>query len=298
MWFSGNTRTVRKRGGRGKDSGDVRGLLRSNTRLGDARLGPWSRLQGVVLVLLVLIGVALLGWLLVAEVGAALFWKNPNFTVRKLVIHCDGPMIGERLVRDYTGLREGINLFSVNLTRMRSEFLRKTPAVRTFAVARHLPDWIEVVVTERETLARLGRWGFLGVDREGRVFNLRAGPREVPVLTGFAQSHLIPGAQVDPSVLRGIEALDACRRSSVGNMVRIVSIDVAPKDYVELYLTGGERIRMAWDGMGTGTPAVRQQLERKLDLLAQALQSASARGRRISSLDLTFNDQYMPAQEY
>jgi len=297
MWFGGDKEN-RKRTPRSRGSGDVRGMLRSNTRLGDPRRGRWPRLQGGVMVLLVVVGLALLGWLLVFELGGALFWRNPRFTVRKVEVRSDGPMIDAQHVREYTGLREGINLFSMRIGRLRRDFLVKTPHARNIVFTRRLPDRIVVAVQERETLARLGRWGHLGVDREGRVFSVRGAARELPVLSGFPAGRLMPGTQVDAAVMRGVEAIEACRRAPAGNTVRLSVIDVAAAEHVELYLVGGERIKLSWDGMGASTAQARAALEHKLELVAKAMQSAQARGKRIATLDMTFGDHYMPSQEY
>jgi cell division septal protein FtsQ len=207
-------------------------------------------------------------------------------------------MIDAAHVREYTGLREGINLFGMNIGRLRREFLAKTPHARNLVITRRLPDRLLVAVQERETLARLGRWGHLGVDREGRVFSVRAASRELPVLSGFPAGRLMPGAQVDATVVRGLEVIEACRRGPAGNTVRLSSIDVAPAEFVELYLVGGERVKLSWDSMGAGTAQGRSALDHKLDLIAKALQSAQARGKRVATLDMTFGDHYMPSQEY
>ena len=63
-------------------------------------------------------------------------------------------------------------------------------------------------------------------------------------------------------------------------------------------MIGGERIRLAWEGMEAATPDARESLIAKLARLARALKSAATRGKRIAQLDLTFGDQYVPAQEY
>ena len=191
-----------------------------------------------------------------------------------------------------------MNMFAVNLGRLREDFLRKTPIVKTATFWRRLPDTLAIEITERTTLARLGAAQFWGVDREGRIFSLRSGTRDLPVITGYTGRRLEPGGTLDASALPALEVLDTCARTPLGDQIRIASLDVSNRDRVELYLASGTRVPLAWPGMGTGTPAERQRLEDKLRVLVQAQQAAESRGHRLSNLDLTFHDQYVPAQEY
>ena len=100
-------------------------------------------------------------------------------------------------------------------------------------------------------------------------------------------------------VQSAIETLDTCNRIKAGEQVRIASIDVSSKEYLEIYLAAGERVRLSWPGLGLPmTPEARQILEKKVTILAASLRAAEERGRRVVNLDLTYSDQYVPAQEY
>lgn len=239
-----------------------------------------------------------LGVLLTWKIGALLFWDNPDYTIRKLEIHVDGATITASQVRESMGVSEGTNLFARNLRTLRADFLRKTPIAKSVVLHRRLPDTLLIDIVERIPLARLGRSGTLAVDREGRVFKLWAGSREYPVICGCAVENLKAGIQVDQSVMNAIEVVDACNRSKVGERVKLASLDVSPKQYIDLYLAAGERVKLGWPDMDTASPEVRQRVERKLIALAGALRASEERGRRLVNLDLTFTDQYVPAQEY
>jgi cell division septal protein FtsQ len=295
MWF-GRDRTRRR--GAAADGDRRWGAPKANTRLGDRQAGRARRLRAWVLTPLLLAAAVVLGVWLVRLAGDAIFRKNPRYTLRRLEIRCDGSVITPEHVREYTGLEEGMNLFAVNLAHLHDDFLRKTPVVKSLAIYRRLPDTIELDVSERATIARIGRWRYLGVDREGRVFNLRTSARDLPVITGSGIRHVSPGSQVGTAVMNAIELIDVAARARLGQLARIASVDVTGDDLLELYLAGGERVRLAWAGMGTGTTASRQSLEHKLMLLISALRASESRGRRISTLDLTYGDQYIPAQEY
>ena len=272
--------------------------LHANARLGAAktdtrgRLAKWFGWAALVLLAILLSGYGL--W----KTGEALFWGNPHYTLRHLAIKAEGPMLSEQHVREYTGIREGQNLFDLNLIEQRAIFLRRQPNVAVMSLTRQLPDTLLIEVTERVAIARLSRFQSWGVDREGWVFAVGPGTRDLTVITGFPTTGIGPGIRVAAPVFKALDVVDACRNTSAGQQLHVVSVDVAPREYVELYMAGGERVRLAWEGMGTGTAVAQKQLENKLDRLVTALRAAERRGKHIATLDLTFGDQYIPAQEY
>jgi cell division septal protein FtsQ len=242
-----------------------------------------------------LAGLFFLTW----RIGAWLFWENPDYTIRKLAIRIEGQAITANHVREYTGIGEGTNLFAVNLSRVRADFLRKTPHAKSIVLCRQLPGTLVINVAERTPVARLGRAGALAVDREGYVFSLRSGTREFPAITGCGESLLRPGARVDQPVLNAIEVIDACNRIKAGEQVKIASVEVMPKDSLDMYLAAGEKIKIGWSGMAAPvTPDGRREIEKMLNHLAHMLRASEERGRRIVNLDLTYGDHYVPAQEY
>ncbi len=290
MWFGGKQR---KRAGKdGKE-----GLFESAPRVGETRRRRFPLPPGVLIPMAAALGLAL-AVLIVWQTAAWLFWKNPAYTIKTLTIHIEGQTISPQAVRELTGIAEGTNLFAVSLGRARAQFLKKKPEVRSIVMQRQLPGAMAIDVTERTTVARLGRYGSYGVDREGWVFPVKAGTRDLPVISGCSEAVLRPGTRADQAVLNAIEVLDACNRSHAGERVRIASLDVSEKDVVELYLAAGERIRLAWAGMGTPAPEGRAALDLKLTQMSNALRASEERGRRLVNLDLTFHDQYAPAQEY
>ena len=291
MWFGSQKDSTRRSPDRG-------GALKVNARLSDQNARRRYRVRALVLAPLAAVALALGVWQGALKAGEVLFWKNDRYKLKTLDIRLDGQVITAQHVREYSGLAEGTNLFAVNICELRKAFLAKTPIVRSMAVYRHLPDTIEFDISERATVARIGRWRVWGVDREGWVFNLRSGGRELPLVTGYTGQTLRPGMRVDQPVMNAIAVLDVCSRTRIGDRVKIVSIDVSAKEYLDVYLAAGERIRLAWEGMGEDTPASRRDLEKKLTVAANTLAASEKRGRRIANLDLTFHDQYIPAQEY
>lgn len=291
MWFKQNKIEATDKSRREESS-------KINTRRDQRQSEKQPPLPKMIWIPLAGILAAGLGALLTWKLGAVLFWENPQYTIQKLDIHIEGATITSAHVREYMRIGEGTNLFAANLYTLRSNFLRKAPIAKSVKLQRRLPDTLLIEIIERIPLARIGRWGTLAVDREGCVFNLRAGGRDYPVITGYADSNLKPGGRVDQSVMNAIEIVDICNRSKLGEQVKIASLEVGPKDHLELSLTAGERIKVSWENMDQNLPDLRQKAEHKLKTLASALRASEERGRRLVNLDLTFSDQYIPAQEY
>lgn len=292
MWF-GN------KGRRPEDNDRRSSSSKSTARPRDHKAGHGLMLPRFAWIsLAILAGLGLLAFL-VWKTGEWLFWGNPAYTIKHMTVHVEGQVITPAHIRDYTGLREGINLFAVNLGRVRDDYLRKQPISKSIVIQRQLPDTIIVNVVERVPLARLGRGGAMGVDRDGYVFPLRSSTREFAVITGCAEGNLRSGTRVDLQVQSALETLDTCNRIKATEQVRIASLDVSSKEYLDIYLAAGERVRLAWPGLGQPmTPEARLILEKKMTTLASILRAAEERGRRVVNLDLTYGDQYVPAQEY
>lgn len=291
MWFKQDKSSDADKGRRGETA---KINTRRDQRLSDKQ-EPLPRIVWIPIAGLIAVGI---GVLLTWKLGAMLFWENPKYTLQKLEIHIEGSTISSAHVREYMRISEGTNLFSSNLYTLRSDFLRKAPIAKSVKLQRHLPDTLSIDVVERIPLARMGRWGTLAVDREGCVFNLRAGGRDYPVITGYADTNLKPGFRVDQSAMNAIEIIDICNRSKLGEQIKIASLEIGAKDHLEMNLSAGEKIKVGWDNMDQNLPDLRQKAEHKLVTLASALRASEERGRRLVNLDLTFSDQYIPAQEY
>ena len=295
MWFG-----KKQNKGEDKDS-----LFKSAPRVGKPGRRRFPVPPKVMLAIAVVVGL-ILACLLVWKTAAWLFWENPDYTLKTLTIRIDGQSITPQIVRDLTGISEGTNLFAVSLSAAAERFLKKKPEVKSISLQRRLPDAMTIELSERTTVARLGRWGSYGVDHEGWVFPVKPGGRDLPVISGCGEGSLRPGTRAELPVLEAIDVIEACIRGPAGERVRIASIDVTaagkgaaePRGYVELYLAGGEKIRLSWTGMGTPATEAKAALERKLSQLATALRLSEERGHRLANLDLTFGDQYAPGQEY
>ena len=263
-------------------------VLRVNARLGGkgkAHRIPTATLVLVPVVILVLAAVVWLGASLLVQV---LFSKNKRFEIARLNIEA-GKVITPQLIREYTQIKEGMNLFEVDVGSIQKEFLRRAPNVRAMRVSRRLPDTLEISVTEREPLARIGRRGHLVVDGDGYVFGLGGTRRELPVISGVTGIRLKPGARLSGMSIAGIQILELCQTPTLGLVVDYMEVD--KDEYVLINVPRGQQsveVKLSWRGMGKLSRGSYERLLDKLNWIRKTL--ASPQGQRLSKLDATFNE--------
>jgi cell division septal protein FtsQ len=252
---------------------------------GGGKPGRGLRVSVFVLIPLVAAGVCAALWFGLQALGALLFSQNSTFTIKTLDIR-GGPVITERLIREYTQLQEGMNLFGFNIRQVREDFLRRAPNVRGIQISRHLPDRLRIEVDERNALARIGRRGVLVADRYGVVFVQRNRTRPLPVIVGYTAGPLRPGYCVQGRALAALEVIDACEENPVLGLT-VAAVDLDDKDAVIVTLADDKTVKLAWAKMGSLTPASRRQLMAKLGRVSRVLQSEQ--GRTLRRLDATLD---------
>lgn len=109
--------------------------------------------------------------LVVLGVGAALFFgaraaldrfffENAEYTLRRITLDLDRVLTREEAL-DATGLREGGNIFSVDLAAVKAALL-EFPQVESVRVERELPDHLSVQLTARKPVAWVAASGETG----------------------------------------------------------------------------------------------------------------------------------------
>lgn len=269
---------------RGRRSPGRRPLLQVSSLEAEAA-DRWSlTARGVTLgVVLILVAAAL--WTGLVGAGRALYSRNPRFTVRRVEIR-GGSETAQRLIREYTGIREGTNLFAFSIAKIHRRVLSRAFAFRRLDIVRRLPDTVEIEVTERIPLARLDSPWNLVADAEGVVFCPLGRASHLPVLRGVPRSRLEPGRYLDGMSLAALHLLEACEDPSVGLDAKEVRVDAS--DRLTLIVTtakGDLPVTCAWEGMGQNTPEARAALRQQLFLIREAL--ASPQARTLSQLDAT-----------
>ncbi len=240
-----------------------------------------------ILVLLLIGAMGFACWVGLRMVLRWLFIENSRFNIVKLEIEvADNAVITPALVREYTQVKEGMNLFEVDISAIREDFMLRAPNVKSMEISRRVPETLKIKIDERVAIGRVGRYGEMGIDREGVVFGLKAGSRALPRIIGHSggDNGFRPGNRLCGWEYAAVQVLSVCDDPRFG--VYIENINVSNSDYLVLNLTGGKTVKMAWEDMGEPTMRSRSRLQKKLGRLSRVLQSDE--GKRKSRFDCTF----------
>ena len=287
MWFNDDELGGRKWSGWKKRSGH-RQILHVNASASSQKKARMRRTAVFVLVPTVGIVLIVVIWAGIVTVGRAMFTRNERFAITNLDIRA-GDLITRDLVKEYTGIKEGTGLFEMNIQKVRDDFLRRTPNVKSMEIVRQLPGTMKIEIVERIPLARMGTLGSLVMDEEGCVFWHRTAAPGLPVITGYTGEPLQPGATVSGIAQAAIEALEVCEDPAFG--ISVESIDIGSDGYLALHgnCAGTKReIDVAWKGMGKRTAESKRHLYERLSRVAQTLQSGQ--GRKMVKINATYDD--------
>ncbi len=169
------------------------------------------------------------------------------FALTSIEIITDGKSITPDQVRQWAGIREGMNLLNVDLSRVRRD-LELVPQIKSVAVERILPHLLRLRIMERQPVAQVqalsvqGNAGFAPatfyLDAEGVVMpplapsqfssNSAMTPETLPVVRGVARRDLYPGkALAGESISAALLLLTSLDHSDMSGRTAIASIDVS-----------------------------------------------------------------------
>ena len=223
-------------------------------------------------------------------INRKLFAANPRFEIQHLVISSDGKL-GEDRIREYTGLREGTNLFAVAFEDVENE-LAKVPVIESVYLERKLPHTLVVKVKERVPVARISgqkvrRYPFV-VDRYGYVLPPRASASALPHIMGLDEELRLGSPAENPDVETALKIIALCDSSGyLRSYVNIESLDVKYSDFIYLHLRDGARARIP-----------RYSLEPRLLKLASVIKIAKSQGKRVKEADVTLDTTHVPTTFY
>ena len=101
--------------------------------------------------LMLLAGLCAAVYLGAREAARRFFFENPDYRVNTIELQTDGTLQREQVLK-VADLREGENIFSVNLARVR-ERLQRLPQIDEVEVLRKLPAEIDIRMVERKPVA-------------------------------------------------------------------------------------------------------------------------------------------------
>lgn len=168
-----------------------------------------------------------------------LFFENPDYQLTKIEVQTDGTLQRDQVLRA-ADLREGVNIFSVNLASVHERLLQ-LPQVDEVQVVRNMPGEIRVQIVERKPIAWItsddnisnpfaSDAAFL-VDARGVLMREKKLLPEYlgrPVIVGCAAESLSAGRTVDSFEAKAaLELLRLSTRSFMQTRFQVREIDVS-----------------------------------------------------------------------
>ncbi len=286
-------RTRRKKRSAGSRENGYRLEARTKKRGAQSRDLTY-RLGAIAVLLAGLAGLAVALWHGGVAAQRLLYSENDDrYAIREISV-VDGKIQTSRYVKEWLdaafGIRPGVNIFSFRIGELHDKYLELNHIVQGIRITRELPDRLHIVIDERDPIARLGQRGTSAVDAKGKIFDMSKGLHKLPVVVGCRDSKLEPGGKVEDTTLAAVSVLAVCNEQPQLGL-RVVGIDVSPKDHVVVHiLTGGaiHEVPLTWEGMESPeSPLARAALLTKLVLVQQAAAADSGTHRR---LDATYAD--------
>jgi hypothetical protein len=240
-------------------------------------------LSKVVLVVALAVGIVL-----GVRFGAKrFFFENPDYQLSQIEIQTDGTLQREQIL-SAADLREGGNIFSVNLAQVRDR-LQQLPQVDDVQVVRKLPGEIDIRITERKPIAWItsekqltdpfASEGAFLVDARGVLMKEKKLLPEylgLPLITGCTSESLEPGKIVGSFEAKA--ALDLLRLSTASFMqtrFQVREIDVSKGYCLVVSDKNHTRVTFGFDN-----------LEAQLQRLEQFLVYADDSKRELATVNL------------
>lgn len=242
----------------------------------------------VIVSKVLLVGVVGVGIFFGVRFGAKrLFFENPDYQLNQIEVQTDGTLQRDQILKA-AGLREGENIFSVNLAQVRDR-LQQLPQVDEVQVTRKLPGAIDLRIIERKPIAWItsdkqisdpfaSEVAFL-LDARGVLMKEKKLLPEylgLPLITGCTSESLEAGKTVESFEAKAaLELLRLSTRSFMQTRFQIREIDVS-KGYCLLVSDKNHtRVTFGFDN-----------LESQLQRLEQFLVYADDSKRELATVNL------------
>ena len=227
----------------------------------------------VIVSKVLLIAVIGLGIFFGARFGAErLFFENPDYQLSQINVQTDGTLQRDQILKA-AGLREGENIFSVNLGQVRDR-LQQLPQVDEVQVIRKLPGEIGLRIVERKPIAWItsdkqisdpfaSDVAFL-VDARGVLMKEKKLLPEylgLPLITGCTSESLVPGKTVESFEAKAaLELLRLSTRSFMQTRFQIREIDVSKVYCLLVSDKNHTRVTFGFDDLDTQLQRLEQFL--------------------------------------
>lgn len=168
-----------------------------------------------------------------------LFFENPDYQLSQIGVQTDGTLQREQVLKA-AELREGVNIFQVNLAQVHDR-LQQLPQVDDVQVVRKMPAEIDITIVERKPVAWItaekavpdpfASDGAFLVDARGVLMKQKKLLPEylgLPLITGCTSESLEPGKTVGSFEAKAaLELLRLSTRSFMQTRFQIREIDIS-----------------------------------------------------------------------
>jgi cell division protein FtsQ len=219
----------------------------------------------IVLISKVALVIAVIAGIYVGALQAArrFFLENPDYNLTRIEAETDGTLQREQILRT-ANLREGENIFAVNLTQVHDR-LQQLPQVDDVQVVRKLPAEIDITIIERKPIAWItsekevadpfaSDAAFL-VDARGVLMKEKKLLSEylgLPLIVGCASESLEPGKVVEsPEAKASLDLLRLSTRSFMQTRFQIREIDLSKGYCLAVTDKNHTRVTFGFDDLDT-----------------------------------------------
>jgi cell division protein FtsQ len=280
-------RTTRKTGNRRLNRSSAADyLLEVSTKSSSAKRRKRQKIQGWIfktIFLVLLAGAAFYG---AREAFDRFFYSNPDYTLTRIDLELDNVLTREEAL-EATGLREGANIFSVDLAAV-EKILRTEPMASDVRIERILPDRIAVKITSRIPVAWIAPEGETGdpsmspnallADSDGILMRPRRVLPEhihLPVIYGVKSDNIRQGEPLHSEDLRLALLLLTEVAARPESLLRIRSLDISRGYRIDVINDQNARIFFSTAEFG-------EQLDRLQKLLLHCAET----GRTLDTVNL------------
>ena len=191
-----------------------------------------------------------------------------------------GKMVLPGTIAEELGLREGVNLATIDFAKRREDLLSKVPNLRAISISRKLPDKLYVAAEERTPIARMNIRGNRAqtgrvVDAEGMVFVWQRGTQTLPTIREAQAPGTPKGRRVSGRTLAALRLVEVCHEPEFLEL-GVLEVDVSKHDFLLVTLGNYSKVKIAWNEMDEHTVASEADLRNRLANLLKAMRSRIA----------------------
>ena len=179
---------------------------------------------------------------------AAMFTQNPQYEIKKLDISKSNAVKEQEVIK-FTGISEGVNLFSFSAAEKRRKLLESVPNLSDVRIVKTLPDKVKIAMTDRLPVLRLGDTDF-AADKDGTVMTLDWEQKWAFLPKLFDSSRKqnpVPGQKLEGKAAQALAIANVYNEMD-GISFKLNGILVDARFYVILQTSEGRReIRLVWE---------------------------------------------------